>query len=224
MTHKFQIKMKLKILQVLLWLVIVVLGYNIVASVQEPIIFKETKEKRFRTTIKHLKKIRDLERAFFEIEGQYEPNPEKLIRFLDTAQFTITQQRDTTIQEFNKIYQITQDVKKTIIDTIGKVSVKDSLFKTGISNKLFNIHFSDKTQIFFNIDTTSIKNGDEQTFKLLEIKASKKDILKDQNPDLVKEELQVESVDEINGEYIKVGSLKKLHFLGNWPKSYESTL
>jgi hypothetical protein len=49
----------------------------------------------------------------------------------------------------------------------------------------------------------------------------KKDIiLFDQDRDLVIPENQVQSVDGVNGDALKVGSMDEVKTIGNWPKTY----
>ena len=47
-------------------------------------------------------------------------------------------------------------------------------------------------------------------------------ILFDQNKDLVSQENQVVSVDGVNGDALKVGSMDEVNTTGNWPKTYGS--
>ena len=45
-------------------------------------------------------------------------------------------------------------------------------------------------------------------------------ILSDQNKDLLIQENQVVSVDGVNGDALKVGSMDEVKTNGNWPKTY----
>ena len=45
-------------------------------------------------------------------------------------------------------------------------------------------------------------------------------LLKDLDQELVKQENKVESIDEINGDKIILGSLEEVTLTGNWPKKY----
>ena len=57
---------------------------------------------------------------------------------------------------------------------------------------------------------------------VFEALVKKSDILYDQNKDLVSQENQVVSVDGVNGEALKVGSMDEVNTTGNWPKTYGS--
>ena len=58
---------------------------------------------------------------------------------------------------------------------------------------------------------------------VFEAVAWKKDILHDQPKDLVKIEEGAFSVEEINGDAIKIGSMEEVKVNGNWPKVYDPT-
>ena len=57
---------------------------------------------------------------------------------------------------------------------------------------------------------------------VFEAKVAKDVILADQDPDLLAQENQVVSVEDINGTHIIVGSLTEVNTNGNWPKNYDT--
>ena len=65
-----------------------------------------------------------------------------------------------------------------------------------------------------------VKN--DVTYSVFEAKVSKKTLLSDLDKDLLSQELQVVSVDGVNGEFIKVGALDEINTSGNWPKNLET--
>jgi type II secretory pathway component PulJ len=69
----------------------VVLGYAIYNSVMGPIRFNEDKKVRYAQVIENLRMIRDAQEAHKTIRGSYEKDGEKLIQFLDSAQFANNQ-------------------------------------------------------------------------------------------------------------------------------------
>ena len=73
--------------------------------------------------INKLKMIRDAEVAYLGSNGKYTSNFDSLISFIDTGSIYITQRRE-------EIEMLAYGAEKVtiIIDTIGKVSVKDSVF------------------------------------------------------------------------------------------------
>ena len=48
-------------------------------------------------------------------------------------------------------------------------------------------------------------------------------ILHDLDKDLLAQENQVVSVDGVNGDALKVGSMDEVKTIGNWPKTYGTT-
>ena len=117
-------------IQLLLWVVIIGLAYLTFNAVYEPIQFNKIKEKRYAKVVENLKDIRDAELAHKEVVGTFEDDFDKLVKFLDTAEFAITQRRDTTVldEEYKKQYGVDEYIEKVIVDTLGFVPVKDSLF------------------------------------------------------------------------------------------------
>ena len=117
------------IIQIVLWIVCIVLGYMIYKSVTGPIEFKKVKQERFAKVVSSLKDIRDAQEAYKTVNKKYAKDFNSLISFVDTGNYTITQQRDSSFLRYNKAFQIDMPVDTIIIDTLGTVSVKDSLFR-----------------------------------------------------------------------------------------------
>jgi len=212
------------ILQIVLWIVIVFLGYEIYDSIQAPIQFNKVKKERYIPVINRLKDIRESELAHKEVTGRYEGNFDSLVRFIDTAQFVITQRRDTSYldKEFKRNYGVDKYIQDVIVDTLGHRSVKDSLFKNSDRYKnMMYVPGTDK-KVKFELQADSIKRNDEY-LPVFEAKVDKAIILKDQDKNLVERERKIKSVDDVNGKYIKVGSMNKVNDNGNWPKKYAET-
>ncbi|MEO6348510.1 MAG: hypothetical protein ABIO60_11450, partial [Aquaticitalea sp.] len=55
---------------------------------------------------------------------------------------------------------------------------------------------------------------------VFEASVDKSIILYDQNKNLIEKERQVISVDGVNGETLKVGSMDEVTTKGNWPKNF----
>lgn len=94
------------VIQILLWLVIIFLAYLTFNAVYEPIQFNKVKEKRYAKVIKNLKDIRAAEMAHKEVTGRFTGDFDSLIRFIDTAEFAITQRRDTVVldEEYQNLW------------------------------------------------------------------------------------------------------------------------
>ncbi len=104
-----------------LLLLSVFLAYKIYKGVMEPINFDKEKVVKYARVIKNLKIIRDAEIAYKEVNGNYTDDRALLIRFIDTAQFAITETRDTIIKvnEGTRWQPLWVDKEKRIIDTTG---------------------------------------------------------------------------------------------------------
>lgn len=211
------------ILNIALWVLIGFLAYNTFMSVYKPIQFNEVKEKRYAEVIKSLIDIRDAELAHKEVTGKFAGNFEALVKFIDTAKFTITQRRDSTIkdEELTKRFggvEMYKDI--VIIDTLAFVSVKDSLFGTSDRYKtMMNVPHS--TDAKFELQAGTLEqNG--LNIPVFEAKVKKAVILQDQDRDLILQENQVVSVDGVNGDALTVGSMDVVNTTGNWPKVYGS--
>lgn len=209
------------VIQLVLWIVIIFLGYLVFNSIYEPIKFNEVKEARYAKVINNLKDIRDAELAHRTVTGKFEGDWDKLVRFLDTAQFTLTQRRDTTVmdEEYRKTYGVDRRIEIVVIDTLGYKSVKDSLFKgTDRYKTMMNIPIKGVDQKFeLNAGTVNKNNTQIPVF---EAKVAKSVVLYDQDKDLVNQAEEIVGVDEVPGPFISVGSMEEVKTSGNWPLKY----
>lgn len=208
------------VLSIVLTVLIVMLGYYNYKAIYGPVEFNKEKEKRYSRVIAKLQDIRKSQLAHKEITRTYAPSFDSLVRFIDTAQFTITQRRDTTYldEEFKRIYKVDKYIDDYVIDTLGFVSVKDSLFKNSDRYKTMHLMpYTDGKSFQINAGTLELKTA---TVPVFEVKADKKLILSDLDNDLLIQELQTVSVDGVNGRYIKVGSMDEVSTSGNWPTNY----
>lgn len=210
------------VIQILLWAVIIFLAYLTFNAVYEPIQFNKIKEKRYAKVIENLKDIRAAELAHKEVIGEFEGNWDSLVKFIDTAEFAITQRRDTTFldEEYKKTYGVDQYIEKVVIDTLGFVPVKDSLFKgdTERYKNMMNVPI-EGVDTKFDLEAGTIKKGDND-IPVFEAKIAKAKVLYDQDRTLVLQENEIQSVDDVNGRYISVGSMTEVNTSGNWPKVY----
>lgn len=209
------------VIQLLLWIVIIFLGYLVFNSIYEPIQFNKIKQKRYAKVIENLKDIRAAEMAHREVTGRFEGNFDKLVRFIDTAQFTLTQRRDTAYldEEYRRTYGVDKMVEDVVIDTLGFASVKDSLFKNSDRYKtMMNVPI-EGIDAQFELDAGTVTKN-ESRIPVFEAKVGKEVVLHDLDPELVMQEKEVVSVDQINGAYISVGSMEEVNTSGNWPQVY----
>jgi hypothetical protein len=207
------------IIQIVLWIACIFLGYLIYNSVTGPIEFKKVKEERFQKVVSKLKDIRNAQEAYKTVNGVYAKDFNSLIKFVDTGKYIITQQRDSSFMEFDKTYQIDLLKEVKIIDTLGFVSVKDSLFKA--DNRYKNLmDVPGAAGETFELKADIIEKSGYRA-PVFEVKVAKSKILADQPKDLVARENAQVSVEEVNGSFIKVGSLEEVSTSGNWPPIYD---
>jgi hypothetical protein len=208
-------------IQIALWLLSFFFAYMIYKSISEPIEFKKVKEQRYEAVIAKLKDIRDAQEAHRSVTGKFAPNFEALVKFVDTAKFTITQQRDSSYMEYDEVYRIDMLREVKIIDTLGFKAVKDSIFKNSDRYKtMMNVPFASNNARFEM--KAEILDKDGYKAPVFEAKVKKDVILYDQPENLRIQENQMISVDEVNGDYIIVGSLSDVSTNGNWPTIYDT--
>ncbi len=208
------------IIQIVLWVGCIALGYLIYNSITGPIKFNDVKQERFSQVVAKLKDIRNSQEAYKTVNGKFANDFNSLIQFIDTGKYVITQQRDSSFMEFDKAYGIDMLQEVKIIDTLGFVSVKDSIFKKDTRYK--NL-----------MEVPTAPNGEKFTMKagfvdksgyrapVFEAKVDKDVILYDQPKDLLAREKAALSVEQVNGPSIKVGSMDEVSTSGNWPPVYD---
>ncbi len=215
------------IIVVVSWVLTAFIGYLIYNSIQEPLRFDKLKEKRFQVAINKLLDLKNSQLAYKQIKGEYTSNLDSLINFIETAEFTLVERKDTSVADVakNRAFGLSDDSgyykNEVIIREIGRVKVKDSLFKNSDRYKRLNsikIEGLDKT-IPITMETGFLEKKGFKT-PLFKATLSKKALLSDQVGYLVAKENQTISVDGINGSDIILGSLDEVSMAGNWPKKY----
>ena len=206
-----------------LWVLILVFASLLFKSIYNEIKFDEVKNARYQVVIKNLKDIRDTQLAHRTVKGVFQDNWDSLVKFVEIDSFTITQRRDSSVldKEMTKRYGGVKTYKDiVIVDTLGLVSVKDSLF--GFDDRylrMMNVPFSKNDQTKFELKAGFLnQNGID--IPVFESFVRKRVILHDQSLNLVLKENQVQSVDGVNGPTLKIGSMNQVNTNGNWPKNY----
>tara|TARA_R110002072_G_scaffold78709_10_gene182264 strand:- start:457 stop:1197 length:741 start_codon:yes stop_codon:yes gene_type:complete len=205
-------------------IVLVALGaflvFKIYDGVMKPINFNKNKKVKYEKVIQHLKIIRDAELAHYEVNGTYTDNQEGLVQFIDTAQFAITEVRDTVIQvnKGSKWQPVMVPVEKRIVDTIGYEPVLKRFEGKDYKN-MFNVPGVEGKK--FELTIGSVEKIAGLLVPVFEARTEKKDILKGMDRSLVKQELEAVESSEIKGEYVSVGSLDEVTTGGNWPTFYD---
>ena len=213
----------MRIIKSVLWILIIVFAYKVYGSINGPIEFNKVKNERYLKVIDKLKDIRNAKIAYKSVNGIYSDNFDSLISFIDSAQYTLIQKRDSSFLEYDRTYRIDMLREVVVIDTLGFASVKDSLF--GSSNRYKNmaeVPIEGPNGVsFFTIKSDIIKKGDYDV-PVFEVSVSKDIVLWDQNKDLLKQEKGLMSVDGVNGPSLVLGSMIEVNTNGNWPTTYDA--
>lgn len=194
------------ILQVVLAIGIVVLGYLVVESIMKPVRFKKAVKQREKVVVQNLKDIRSAEIAYKEIHDTYTGSFDTLTRFIKKGEIPVVH-----------IIQDPEDTTftKTINDTIAYANVQDSLFQNRPDfnpAKIGTIPFSDGKK--FELKTDTVKKGGVSV-NVIEVKAHYKTYLHGLNEQLILNRIKSrEDIDKYPG--LKFGSLQEPNTDGNW--------
>ena len=204
-----------------LWCLSIFFASQIYSSINGPIKFNKVKNERYTQVINRLKDIRNAQIAHKDVTGFYANNFDSLVSFVDNGIFTLIEKRDSSYLEYNRLYRIDMLKEVEIVDTLGFVSVKDSLFGQNESYKMMAKVPIQGTDSEFSIKADIIdKNGYQ--VPVFEVKVTKYIVLFDQNKDLLDQENKVISVDGVNGREIILGSMSEVSTSGNWPTIFDA--
>ena len=218
---KRYLKMK-KVLVIVLWVAALAIGYFIRESVNAPVAFEKLKKERYQEAINRLKVIKKAQEAYKGVYDNYTSDYGKLISCIEKDFFTVTTQRDSSFLRYDEAYGVDREVDTVVIDTLGTVSVKDSMFKNIADYKEMSfVPGAEDSKAQFKLEAKKIEVG---AIKVPVFKASvsKEVLLYDQDEAMVKKELNIVKDDrEVDGKEISVGSLTKVSTTGNWPMIYD---
>ena len=215
--------MRLKLgIQVVLWIASIFFAYKIYDAISGPIRFNEIKNDRYAKVIDRMKDIRTAQIAHKDVKGEYAGNFDSLVKFIDEGIFTLIEKRDSSYLQYDRTYRIDMLREVIVIDTLGSVPVKDSLFKdTDRYKNMAYIPIEGIEDSTFQINAKIInKNG--YKVPVFEVKISKNTLLFDQDNELVVQENETVSVDGVNGPEIVLGSLNNVSTNGNWPTIFDA--
>ncbi len=190
--------MKLKIIQIALFIVAVFLAYFIYETIQTPVRFNNEKNRRAEVVIQNLKDIRMVQQIYKTLNNRFTSSFDTLIRFMENGRIPVVSisfdPNDSTLT-------------KTISDTIAFVRVADSLFgkRTGFNVRDIQlIPFSNGKK--FEMDASKLNKGGVLV-PVYTVVAKKDYYLLGLDPDLVKNP---------NVKDLILGSLTEPTTDGNW--------
>ena len=219
------------VVSVILWAATAFIAYLIYSSVMKPIEFEKAKDDRYKAAVQKMIDLKKAQLGYKAIHGEYADTFEKLVNFIDSEKFAIVTRRDTSVIDAtkNQAYNIVTDATgaggyfKDIVvkDTIGYVSVKDSLFKNNDRYKSLDIVKYKGVEVPVTMKTSFVIRN-ETKLPVFQAVIDKNALLTGLDEELLAQENKVEDINEINGSEITLGSLVEITLTGNWPKRYGS--
>ncbi len=201
-----------KVIQLVLLVAIILLGYLLFESILNPIHFQKEKKKRYNATIERLKDIRTAQLAYKSEHGEFVGEFDKLINFLKQDSFSVVKAIGFVPDSLTEA----QALQKGLVsrDTI-KVSVKDSLFSENYHlDSLSYVPFRDTAKI--KLGAGLLKTGSGVEVQVFEAKVHNNVLLEGLDKQLV---INLNDEKEKVGKYpgLKVGSLTEAtNNAGNW--------
>lgn len=203
-------------LRIALGIITLILSYRIYRIIMQPIEFASIKEKRYEKITNRLEQLREAQLIFKSEYNQYANNFDDLVSFLQNAQVSIIERKDSSFMRYDKVYQ-TDMLKDTIIyRIIGQTSARDKLISSNPELFKGNFSISDLRYIPFAKDSTefSIATGHVDRngvrVQVFEIKAPNTDFFHDIYDDYESLILGL----RINA--LAIGSLTEPTLSGNW--------
>ena len=115
-------------IRITLPLIILLLAGWLTKIILDPIKFEQEKNYRYTFIKEKLIDIRSAQLAYKEKNGQFTHSFDQLIACVKLDSFVLVQKTDTLIEYYNKVYREMQFKDTLLLDTLGKVSILDSLF------------------------------------------------------------------------------------------------
>ncbi len=198
--------MKSTLLQVLLLIVIVILGYMVYSSIMQPVEFNREKAHREADVVQRLKDIRSAQLLFRQANNHFAQNFDTLITYIKEGEIPVVRLvPDPTDTTFTK----------TIADTLGYVKVLDSLFST---RRAFNLeefmYIPHSEKETFEMDAGQIERGGVKV-SVFEAKAPFNSYLSGLDQQRVYNLIaHMEQIERYPG--LRVGSMTEPSTDGNW--------
>jgi len=208
------------VIQIILIVLIIVLGYLIVESIMRPIRFGQEVTERENVTIDKLKDIREAQKAYKDVYKRYTGSFDTLSMFLKNDSFTVVKAIGMVPEEYIDEYGSLDAAREKaleeglIIRETSMVSVLDSLFGVDYPvDSMEYVPFTDGKK--FEIESNEILTSSNLMVQVVEVLCYYDDILDDMDQQLVinyKDER--ERLTGFAG--IKFGSLEEGTLTGNW--------
>lgn len=205
------------VIQIILLIAIVILGYLVWESIQSPIRFNREVKVREDATIAKLIDIRKIQVAYKDVYGKFTGSFDTLINFVKYDSFPIVK-KDYLPGWDPDNFSEEQDIKRGFIKiSVSKKSVLDSLFgKEYPIDRINYIPFTDHRQ--FSLGAGQVMTGSRVSVKVFEAYALYDTLLEGLDKQLITNYIyEREKITKFPG--VKVGSLKEAtNNAGNWEK------
>lgn len=209
-----------KVIQILLVLVIVFLGYKVYTSISTPIDFQKEQNLRSDAVVESLKNIRKAQLAFKEVNGKFTASWDSLVTFTKSGTLPLVRKIGSlTDAQLESGMTEAEALKQGIIirDTV-RVAVKDSLFGKEFNvDRLPYIPYT-KDEKFF-LGTNVITTGSGVKVYVFEARAHNNQFLSELKETFGQEIVNLNEKRRVDGKYpgLKVGSLTETNNnAGNW--------
>ncbi|HET8858663.1 hypothetical protein [Marivirga sp.] len=187
---------KTKIASIIFFVAAVVIGYFFVDSIAADIQQEKKIQREEARVIEKLKLIRSGLIAYQRVNGQYTSDWDKLINFIDTGEFYLTERSETIIPR-----EYGGDSVVINIDTLGTIPIYDSLYADIPNFKLQNLPYKPGTKVKFDIFADKIIKGSVRV-DVFEVS--------DPNP------INPKRKEDNNEKALRVGSRSEVTTAGNW--------
>lgn len=197
------------VIQILLSIAIVVLGYLLVDSIMQPINFQQEQRARYNRTIERLKDIRRAQIAYRSVYGEFTGSFDTLINFINTDSFRVVMAIGFEDEESDA------PAEDVIRDTI-LVSVRDSLFPSDyVVDSLRYVPFTGGREEFF-LGAGEVMTGSGLEVKVFEARVHNNVLLRGLDKQLVIN-MNDERAKRDQFPGLRVGSLTETtNNAGNW--------
>lgn len=204
-------------IKIVLFVVIVVLGYELYQSIMEPIRFNREKDRREKAAIQRLKDIRTAEVAFKSKYGRYTGSFDTLIHFVKYDSFPIVRAIGSIPDSLYELGMTEEEAirKGIIIRDTSYVAVLDSIFHENYPiDSIRYVPFADTVQFF--LGAGEIETGSKVKVKVFEAHVLNDVLLHGLDKQLIIN-YNAEREKIVGFKGLKVGSLtESTNNAGNW--------
>jgi hypothetical protein len=208
-----------KVIQPILIVLIIVLGYLVVESIMRPIRFQRLVNEREQAVISKLMDIREAQKAYKDVYKKFTGSFDTLEMFLKNDSFTVTKAIGTIPEEWLEQLGLEKAREKAIKEKVivretSRRQVLDSLF--GGTYAIDSIRYVPYTENKpFEIKSNQILTSSNLMVQVVEVKSYYDDILEGLNKQLIIN-YKDQRVTLTGFPGIKFGSLEEGTLSGNW--------